>query len=95
MTTIEVWTRPMEDIDRPREEVRWHRIGVWEDGKVIEGDLVTFDDETEEEFIQSHSGRSERTIPADDRPELFQRRVDAGLIHASDVYEKFGAPERS
>jgi hypothetical protein len=92
MTTIEVWTRPMEDVDRLPEETRWHRVGIWEDGKMIKGDLVTFPDESVEEFIQSHSNRSETAIPADDRPELFQQRVEDGLVHAEDVYEEFGRP---
>ena len=39
-----------------------------------------------------HSGRSGRAISADDRPELFQQQVEAGLSGAEDVYEGFDSP---
>ena len=93
MTTVEVWTRPIEDIHRDPESVRWHRIGVWEDGEIVEGDLVTFDDESAEEFRRSQTNFSQQAMKPSERSEVIERRVQAGLIHKEDVYEAFGSPE--
>lgn len=92
MTEIEVWMRPMEDIERPTEETRWHRIGIWRDGEVVEGDIQVFDDQDAEEVVQSYSGRASIAVDADDRPEVLESRVEAGLIHADEVFEAIESP---
>lgn len=94
MTQIEIWARPQEDIQRPAEETRYYRIGVWEDGEWIEGDLGSMEGDTEEDIIRRHGGgRTSVAVDAVDRGDLLDERVKEGLIHREEVYDAIPAPE--
>lgn len=87
MARIEIWGLPSADIGKEQEYQRWYRKGVWENGEVVEGSLAVAGDEDAEDIRKAYDGRYSVPVEPESRGELFERRIERGLVTIKDVKE--------
>lgn len=87
MVRLEIWARPNADIEAAREQQRWYRKGVWEDGEIVDGTVSVLPHEDADDIRRSYDGRNTVVVEPNDRGDFLQKRVDRGLVTRSDVQE--------